>query len=333
MTNHTLLSFILLKPDTYLWIIAAACLLLTVICWLIAWRMRRRRSVAVRVLRYVLGLFPLCCWYILVYGAFIGIGQLQVRQVEYVSSDLPPAFDGYRILQFSDVHLETFNGWRRDILERFVDSINAQRADLIVFTGDLQNREPAEFPPFRDLLSKIKAPDGICSVLGNHDYAGYADCDDFQKYANCGETRSQQYDLGWTLLTNGYHAIRRGNERIFIAGMENDGEGRFPQLGDISSTLYRIRRDMFVVMLEHDPSAWRRKILPHSHCQLTLSGHTHGGQFSLFGLSPASLGYKEHNGMYYAGSRAMNVTTGLGGAVPFRFGATPEIVVITLRKQ
>jgi hypothetical protein len=86
-------------------------------------------------------------------------------------------------------------------------------------------------------------------------------------------------------------------------------------------------------MLEHDPTSWHRKILPHSHCQLTLSGHTHGGQFSLFGLSPAQFRYREYGGMYYAGERAMNVSTGVGGVVPFRFGVSPEIVVITLKKK
>ena len=141
----TPLLFVLLKPDTYLWLMAAGCLLLTVVCWLIGWWLRRRRSVAARVSRYVLGLFPLCCWYILLYGAFIGIGRLQVRHVEFASKDLPAAFDGYRILQFSDVHLEGYDGWRRDILERFVDSINAQRADLIVFTVAYGKGEPGQY--------------------------------------------------------------------------------------------------------------------------------------------------------------------------------------------
>ena len=144
---------------------------------------------------------------------------------------------------------------------------------------------------------------------------------------------STEDDLGWYLLNNGYHRIRRGEENIVIAGMENDGEGRFPQLGNITSALIGLNRQSFVIMLEHDPTSWRRKILPHSHCQLTLSGHTHGGQFSLFGLSPAMFSYREHYGMYYAGDRALNVTSGLGGVVPFRFGTPPEIVVITLKKK
>lgn len=322
--------FVLLQPDTYLWLMAAGCLVLTLVCWLIVRYLRRRRR-SHHQTPNIIYLLPLLAWFVLLYGTFVGFTRLEVRQVEFSSPDLPASFDGYRILHVSDLHVGTYTGWRQSILERVVDSINAQHADLIVFTGDLQNTVPSDIYPHKELLSTLKAADGVCSVLGNHDYAGYADCDEFQKYANCGETRSIEMEMGWTLLTNGYHAVRRGGERIFIAGMENDGEGRFPQLGDISSALYRINRQMFVVMLEHDPSSWRRKILPHSHCQLTLSGHTHGGQFSLFGLTPAHLLYPYSHGMYYAGQRAMNVSAGVGGVVPFRFGVSPEITVITLR--
>ena len=127
--------------------------------------------------------------------------------------------------------------------------------------------------------------------------------------------------------------MRRGNDSIVIAGMENDGEGRFPQLGNLGNALYGVKRSDFIVMLEHDPSSWRRKILPKSHTQLTLSGHTHGMQFSLFGWSPMSLLGKECMGLYRIGDRALYVSKGLGGVIPFRFGATGEIVVIKLKKK
>ena len=144
---------------------------------------------------------------------------------------------------------------------------------------------------------------------------------------------NEQEELGWRLLANSYRRIRRGHDRIYIAGMENDGEGHFPQRGNLSEALIGLNRESFVVMLEHDPTSWRRKILPHSHCQLTLSGHTHGGHLSLFGWSPAAFRYREWGGMYYAGDRAMNVSTGVGGVIPIRFCMDPEIVVITLKKK
>ena len=275
----------------------------------------------------------LAVWYVLFYGTFVGFSKLEVRHVEFASPDLPASFDGYRIVQFSDAHVGTYTGSRQAILQRAVDSINAQRADMIVFTGDLQNTQPRDIYPHRELLARLKAKDGVYSVLGNHDYADYIDADEYTKYLNCGETVALEREMGWTPLNNSHRTIRRGDEQIVIAGMENDGEGRFPQRGVINRALYGLQLSDFVVMLEHDPTSWRRKILPHSHTQLTLSGHTHAMQLELFGWSPVSLRYREYDGLYRVGPRALFVSKGLGGVIPFRFGATGEIVVITLRKS
>ena len=132
---------------------------------------------------------------------------------------------------------------------------------------------------------------------------------------------------------NSNRAIRRNGDSIVIAGMENDGRPPFPQKADIRKTLAGVNGNAFIVMLQHDPSAWRRTILPKSKAQLTLSGHTHAGQLKIFGWSPAAISYEEWYGMYYEGDRAMNVSAGVGGFIPFRLGASNEIVVITLRKK
>ncbi len=324
MTNMLL---ILLSPDAYLWLLALALTALTLALWLCRRRLRRGW------LRWGLAVLLSVFWCVFIYGSFIGVSQLEIRHVEFASEDLPAAFDGYRIVQFSDAHVPTYTGWRRELLRQAVDSINAQHGDLIVFTGDLQNKEPTEIEPFCSELSRLKAKDGVYSVLGNHDYAMYLDVDLYQQARNLEATVDCETRAGWHVLINQRHKIRRGGDSIYIAGMENDGEGRFPQLGDLVCTLHGLSRESFVVMLEHDPTSWRRKILPHSHCQLTLSGHTHGGQFSLFGWSPASLRCHEYAGLYYMGDRAINVSTGLSGVIPFRFGVPPEIVVITLRKK
>ena len=292
--------------------------------WLLPRRYRWWGTLACTVFIYLL------LWY----GFHGGFERLEVHEFEFVSADLPPAFDGYRILQFGDAHLGTFEGKRRELLERMVDSIKAQHADMIVFTGDLQNKHPDEVTSFMKLLSSIKAPDGVYSVLGNHDYPDYLGTDDpFEISGLTGRSVENHKLLGWDLLCNSHRFIHRGNDSIVIAGMDNDGEGRFPQNGDISQTLSRVHRNQFVVMLEHDPSSWRRKILPHCHAQLTLSGHTHGGQLSLFGWSPASLRYKEYSGIYRMGERALCVTQGIGGVIPFRLGTPAEIVVITLKRK
>ena len=156
--------------------------------------------------------------------------------------------------------------------------------------------------------------------------------DPFAVNEQLGRSRGIHDEMGWHLLCNSWQKIRRDSAFIVIAGMENDGEGRFPKLGKHNMALQGLSRNDFIVMLEHDPTAWRRRLLPHTHVQLTLSGHTHGGQFSIFGWSPPSLRYPESGGMYYAGNRALNVSTGIGGVIPFRLGVPGEIVVITLKK-
>ena len=325
MTADMLL--ILLNPDFY---VCGAMVVMAIVTLMTVFLCRRLRR---RWLRWCCWLLLLFVWCVLLYGTFVGVRRLEVRHVEYVSADLPAAFDGYRIVQFSDVHVRSFAGWRKPILQRVVDSINAQRGDMIVFTGDLQNKRPAELGLHCHTLARLKAKDGVYSVLGNHDYAMYVDCDSCQWQKQLSETIKQEEQMGWKVLLNSHDVIRRGRDSIVIAGMENDGEGRFPQLGEIDRTLHGVSPQAFVVMLEHSPTSWRRKILPRSHCQLTLSGHTHGGQLSLLGCSPKAFHYSENGGMYYEGNRAINVSTGIGGVIPIRFGVPPEIVVITLRKK
>jgi hypothetical protein len=274
-------------------------------------------------------------WFVIIYGSFFGFQKLEVNHHTFVSSDLPKAFDGYKIVLFSDAHVGTYAGNMQWVLKQAIDSINAQRPDLIVFTGDLQNIQPSELYQQMDILSSLKAKDGVFSVLGNHDYAQYVSCDDAMKIANCRETVSLEKQMGWTLLQNEHRIIERNKERIIIAGMENDGDGKhFPQKGNIKAALssLKTKRDDFIIMLEHDPSSWRRKIIPDHRAQLTLSGHTHAMQFSLFGWSPMSLTGKAWNGWYTEQQQSLFVTAGLGGVIPFRFGATGEIVVLTLKR-
>lgn len=269
---------------------------------------------------------------VVIYGSTFGFRKLVVRHVVYRSADLPEAFNGYRIVHFSDAHVGTYADGDTTLLSGFVDSINAYKADAVMFTGDLQNMEPKELRPVMSVLSRIKAKDGVFSVLGNHDYADYIKASDAVKAANEREIKERERRLGWTLLLNDHKAIRRGNDSIVVAGMENDGRPPFPQKGDLAKTLDGVGSSAFVIMLEHDPTAWRRVILPRSNAKLTLSGHTHAMQFSVFGFSPAAFIYDEWGGLYYEGGRALNVSVGMGGFIPFRIGASNEIVVITLSK-
>ena len=272
-------------------------------------------------------------WFIIFYGVFVGFNKLEVNYQAYSSPDLPKEFDGYKIVLFSDAHVGSYTERNQYVLQQAVDSINAQHPDLIVFTGDLQNTQPPDLYRHMDVLSTLKAKDGVFSVLGNHDYGDYICGNTAQKVANFRETVSREKQMGWTLLLNEHRTIERGKSHIIIAGMENDGDGiKFPQKGDVNKTLDGTKNS-FILMLEHDPSAWQRKIIPDGRAQLTLSGHTHKMQFSLFGWCPMTLYKKEVNGWYSEGNQSLFVTAGLGGLIPFRFGATGEIVVLTLRTR
>lgn len=273
-------------------------------------------------------------WFVLIYGSTIGFQKLEVNHHTYTSPELPAAYDGYKIVLFSDAHVGSYRGRQQWILQKAIDNINAQHPDLIAYTGDLQNIQPQELYEHMDILSQLKAKDGVYSVLGNHDYAKYIDCDEAHKVANNRETVSLEKQLGWTLLRNEHRTLSKGKDHIIIAGMENDGDGiKFPQLGNINKTLKGVKDDDFILMLEHDPSSWRRKIIPDGRAQLTLSGHTHKMQLTLFGWCPLTVTGKEVNGWYTEGSQSLFVTAGLGGLIPFRFGATGEIVVLTLKKS
>jgi len=288
-----------------------------------------------KVWRYGALACTLIIWGVVAYGTFVGFRQLRVRHVTYWSRDLPAAFDGYRIVQFSDAHVATMDDYFGDMMVQMVDSINAQHGDAIVFTGDMVNLYDADmlFTPAY-VLSRIEQANGVFSVLGNHDYIMYRDISEEQRERERQHLIEIERRPGWHVLLNEHIVIRRGADSIVMAGMENWGKvKRMPRRGDVRKTLEGVSDSAFVVMLQHDPTCWREKILPECHAQLTLSGHTHGGQFSLFGWSPASLVYDEWSGMTYEGSRAINVTTGVGALVPFRLGQPGEIVVITLRRK
>jgi predicted MPP superfamily phosphohydrolase len=271
------------------------------------------------------------------WGAIVTPGTLEVKEVELKFANLPDAFDGYRIVQWSDAHLGTYNG-RTAIVEKQIDAINDLKADMICFTGDLVSRETNEALPYRDLLARLHAPDGVYSVLGNHDYAEYIEADEAIKTANCREVVKLQKSMGWTLLNNSHRSIVRDGDSIIIAGTENWGDlARSPKRGDVRKAVEGVDSSRFILMITHDPVAWREKVIPGTHAQLTLSGHTHGAQFSLFGWSPLSLLGREWGGFYTEGDstgrqRTLYVTTGVGALVPFRFNMPGEIVVLTLHK-
>lgn len=270
--------------------------------------------------------------YIIMYGFIVGFGKLEVKHLDLYFDDLPEAFEGYRIVHFSDAHVGSFQYDKKSILQRDIDSINAQKADMVVFTGDIQNMQPDELLPVMPLLSKVKAKDGVYSVLGNHDYSIYIDATEDVKKANIKATVDREQQMGWTVLRNDNRVIRRNADSLVIAGEENGGRKPSPKLADLEKSLHGVGKGAFIVMLQHDPNVWQEKIVPDGRVQLTLSGHTHAGQVSVFGLRFTQLTARNDYGLYNQGRQQLYVTSGLGGVVAMRFGATAEIAVITLHK-
>lgn len=267
------------------------------------------------------------------YGALWGIDRFEVKEVEYRSSRLPKAFDGYRILQLSDIHIGSWQG-KEESIQELVSLVNEQQADVIVFTGDLVNQQSRELDNFKSILSQIHAPHGVYSVLGNHDYGTYYHWKNREQEAeNLSNLIRQEEEMGWHLLNNEHTMLHHQGDSIALIGVENDGEPPFSQHADLPQALQGTE-GMFKILLSHNPTHWRREVLPDTDIDLMLAGHTHAMQMEIFGRSLSSLIYPEWSGMYYRGKRALYVNIGIGYVgLPFRFGAWPEITVLKLVRE
>lgn len=283
------------------------------------------------------------------WGALVTRHQINIVNITYVSDRLPESFDGYKIVQISDLHVGT---WGEDtgFISAFVDSVNAQHPDLILFTGDIVNRQTTEMAPFLSVLTRLKARDGVYSVLGNHDYGDYINWPTPQdKAENMALMKAWQRQIGWRMLNNETVDIINGGDTIKLIGVENWGEPPFRQYGHLTDA-YPISRDSvcnlmdhrFKILMTHNPEHWRRESSEISNIDLTLSGHTHAMQMAIeigsFRWSPAIFKYEEWGGLYRRNNRNGNpvdiyVNVGAGEVgMPFRLGAAkPEITVITLR--
>ena len=269
----------------------------------------------------------------LIFGATEGKQHFQVREVDIESPDVPQAFDGYRIVQLADIHAGSW-GDNTHAMQKAVDIINQLQPDLIVFTGDLVNNLASELDAFIPIFSQLKAKDGVYSVLGNHDYSTYIQWDTPQQQEEqLDSLKSKQAQMGWTLLNNRHVKIYQGNDSIALIGVENSGRPPFPDRAKLAEAMSGTE-GMFKILLSHDPSHWRREVLPQTNIQLMLAGHTHAMQTKIFGFTPAQFVYPENDGLYQEGKQMLYVNIGLGHLLyPMRLGAWPEITLLTLRKE
>lgn len=273
------------------------------------------------------------------WGALLNRFTIDVKPVEISITDLPESFDGYTIVQLSDLHLGSYNK-NTTYVSRLVDEVNALEPDLIVFTGDIVNRRSAEMLPFTEVLSKLKARDGVISVLGNHDYGDYASWKTEEaKRRNLELMINTQRKMGWDLLLNETRLINRGNDSIAIIGVENIGDPPFHSYGDLDKAYSTLNDSVTKILLSHNPAHWQSDIRCNTgvNIPLTLSGHTHAMQCTVGKISPARLRYKYWGGLYDDGGATDNrlyVNIGIGTVgFPARIGAKPEITLFTLRKK
>lgn len=270
---------------------------------------------------------------VMAYGAWIGRERPQVREVEIRFEGLPESFDGYRLVHISDIHARSY-AKRQKSLKKVVNIINNQNADLIAFTGDLITLDASELAAVKEILAELNASDGIISVIGNHDYGIYSDPTHKNvKGKILSEVVTEERSMGWNVLIDDHILIERGLDSIAVIGVQNTSPSRhFPSKGNLTKASAGTE-GMFRILLTHDPMHWEREVVGKEY-PLTLSGHTHAMQFSIFGWSPSSLIFKEYRGLYTKDDQHLYVNIGLGETIlPFRIGTRPEITLITLKKQ
>lgn len=274
------------------------------------------------------------------YCVTVGINRLDVNRVTLASPLLPKSFDGYRVVQISDLHLGSYFS-DDSFVRTVVDSVNSLHPDLIVFTGDLVNESPDEvLPEFVKALSCMHAPDGVYSVLGNHDFCVYKGFPSEQEVRRATDkvVRLEQ-SMGWEVLRDEHRLLVRDGDTLVLAGTDNVAkprprrEGEYvPPAGSLKKALRGVPESHHVLLLTHDPWHWRREVTSDPRVLFTLAGHTHALHVRIGNFSPATWIMPEWGGKYVSRNGMLYVSTGVGGSVKYRLGAWPAIELITLRR-
>lgn len=281
---------------------------------------------------------------LLISGYFFWVYSFEVKRVNLTCKDLPAEFNGFKMVQISDLHL---GSWlQTKTLKRAIDDINSLHPDLVVFTGDLVNYSTSEALPFKSVLEKIQAPLGVYSILGNHDYGDYAQWrNQAEKIVNDSLLRDFFRSVGWNLLENKHVIIRKNMDSIALIGVENWSANKlWGRRGDLVKATGNMPLPFFQILLSHDPTHWRKEVLPDfPEIDLTLSGHTHAMQFGIenrfLKWSPSKWIFNEWAGLYSNNENTSNpqylyVNRGLGHlGFPGRVGIRPEITLITLIRE
>jgi predicted MPP superfamily phosphohydrolase len=272
------------------------------------------------------------------YGILVGAHDYTVRRKKIVLKKLPPAWNGLKIVQLSDIHSGSF--YNKTAVEKGIDLVMKQKPDVIFFTGDLVNYKASEMDDYIDVFSRLSAPLGIYSTLGNHDYGDYAEWETPEaKKANLNQLIGVHKKMGWDILMNEHRILKKDGQEIAILGIENWGaKGHFPKYGKMHLAYPGTENVPVKLLLSHDPSHWDAEVLTqYKDVDITFSGHTHGFQFGIekgpFKWSPVQWMYEQWAGLYEKGGQYLYVNRGFGFlGFPGRVGMSPEITVIELLK-
>jgi len=271
----------------------------------------------------------------MLYGITKGKYNFKVKIIKLSFKNLPNAFNGFKLVHISDIHSGSFDSM--EDVQRGIDLVNDQNADVVFFTGDLVNNDAREIEPFIEKFKKLKSKYGLYSSLGNHDYGDYKHWPSAKaKQDNLELLKQHHKDIGFKLLNNANIEIEKEEEKIIILGVENWGKPPFPQRGDLDLALRNVDKNDFKILMSHDPTHWDYKVLKHPiNIDLTLSGHTHGMQFGVeipgFKWSPIKYFYPRWAGLYKQSKQYLYVNRGFGFlGFPGRVGIWPEITVIEL---
>lgn len=274
------------------------------------------------------------------FGSLIyGLGnkyRYQLKKLQLAFTNLPSSFRGLKIIHISDIHSGSFAD--KEAVEKGVDKILAQKPDLVLFTGDLINNKAEEMNDYMDVFSRLKAPMGVYSTLGNHDYGDYYNWDSIdEKTANLERLKKIHEELGWQLLLDEHIMLEKNNEQIALIGVQNiSGKRGFKSYGDLQKAYTGCASCNFKILMSHDPSHWDAEVVKtYKDIDLMLSGHTHGMQFGVdipgFKWSPVQYIYRQWAGLYETGGQNLYVNRGYGFiGYPGRVGILPEITLIEL---
>lgn len=271
----------------------------------------------------------------LIYG-FTNKYNYKVKRIPLSFPNLPAAFKGLRIVQISDIHSGSFTD--KEAVRKGVEKVLALKPDLILFTGDLVNNKAEEIVPYLDVFDKLRAPLGVYSIFGNHDYGDYVQWDSpEQKRQNIEDLKGMHAKMGWRLLWDEHVPVEKDGQQFALIGIQNYSALRnFARYGNLAKAYAGAEKYPFKILMSHDPTHWDYEVRPKfSDIDLTLSGHTHGFQYGVeipgFRWSPVQYVYRQWAGLYREGRQTIYVNRGYGFiGYPGRVGILPEITLLEL---